>query len=278
MLIMLGILIGARVPLIPAQNPATLSGTIRCGASSGCGSLSYSTPIDAPFSVSAHRTDITAPDIYAFFTAADNGHYQTSVPAVSGSPLATYDLYASGVGYQSTLLVSNFAVQPGQHLHFDGYLQPCGTCLIETATSVTCGSSTVHVGSSTTCSVTVAALGTLSAEIIAWSQTGGTGSVAFPSGDTCALSGASCPITVTGSNVGSVTLQAFYPGDSANDPSQGSFPLTINPTTTTAPLPVGGEMIPINQLRVLMSWLALIAVLSIIPVEILIRRRGIRNN
>jgi hypothetical protein len=107
----------------------------------------------------------------------------------------------------------------------------------ETGVSVGCGSSTIDVGSSTTCTATVSgasAYGSISGEKVTWSQTGGTGSVTFPSGDACLLSSTSCYITVTGSTFGSVTVQASYPGDSNNSPSQGSFPLSISPCATSS--------------------------------------------
>jgi len=46
--------------------------------------------------------------------------------------------------------------------------------------------------------------------------------------------------------------------------------VVVNPAH---PIAVGGEMIPINQAQVLLPWLALIAVLTILFVETLIRRR-----
>lgn len=111
---------------------------------------------------------------------------------------------------------------------------------LTTTTSVNCHASVVGLGSSTTCTATVTgASGSISGETISWSQSGGTGSVTFPSGTTCALSGASCSITVNGASVGSPMLQASYPGDSNNAASSGTFSLTVNPgvttTTTTAP-------------------------------------------
>ena len=97
----------------------------------------------------------------------------------------------------------------------------------KTITSVNCFASTIG-SSSTTCTATVSgASGSISGETITWSQKDGTGSVMFPSGDTCTLSAASCSVTVTGSITGSATVQASYPGDSSNDPSKGTFPLTI---------------------------------------------------
>lgn len=65
-------------------------------------------------------------------------------------------------------------------------------------------------------------------------------------------------------------------GYSRENTNQQSIPyLQIDYAT---PMAVGGEMIPINQLQVLLPWLALIAALSIISVGTLIRRRRTRNN
>lgn len=51
--------------------------------------------------------------------------------------------------------------------------------------------------------------------------------------------------------------------------------VVIDPLTYTAVpgVPVGGEMLPINKVQVMLPWLALISALSIIPIEMLIRRR-----
>jgi len=98
-----------------------------------------------------------------------------------------------------------------------------------TSMSVSCIPSTVSAGGSATCTATLSGFtGSVGGETITWSQTG-TGSITFPSGYTCNLSGASCSVTVTGATAGGVTLQASYPGDPYNIPSSGTFNLTVTP-------------------------------------------------
>jgi hypothetical protein len=104
-----------------------------------------------------------------------------------------------------------------------------------TTTTVTCGS-----GNEALCTATVTGYtGSVSGETISWSQSG-TGSVVFPYGSTCTLSSSgTCSVTVSGVTAGSVTMTAYYPGDSSNAPSfgsatfaavAGSFYITANPT------------------------------------------------
>jgi hypothetical protein len=100
-----------------------------------------------------------------------------------------------------------------------------------TTTTLNCDPSTIDVGSSSSCTATVSgASGSISGEMISWSQSGGTGSVTFPSGSSCALSGTSCSITVMGAGVGGATVQASYPGDlnNHNIASSGTSSLTVD--------------------------------------------------
>ena len=49
------------------------------------------------------------------------------------------------------------------------------------------------------------------------------------------------------------------------------------PTSPPAQIAVGGEILPINQLHVLLPWLALVAVLGVVAVETLVVRRRKKN-
>jgi hypothetical protein len=83
--------------------------------------------------------------------------------------------------------------------------------------SLTCSSTSRDVW---TCTATLKGyFGPVEGETISWTQTKGTGSVAFSS-PTCTLwpgsSGMSCSVTVTGTSRGSATIQAYYAGNSNN--------------------------------------------------------------
>jgi len=99
-----------------------------------------------------------------------------------------------------------------------------------TGTTVSCSKPAVDVSGSTgSCTATVSgASGSISGETITFSQSGGTGSISFPSGTSCNLSGSSCSVTVAGSAAGGVTVQASYPGDAINAASSGTAGLVVN--------------------------------------------------
>jgi len=99
------------------QTTAKIQGTLNCGSKSGCGSVGYQDPIDVPGSVRAHRTDASAVDVNASFTAADHGAFQLEVPP------GTYDLYGAAVGYQTAFL-GTVKVFTGT-IYFSGSLMPC---------------------------------------------------------------------------------------------------------------------------------------------------------
>jgi hypothetical protein len=143
----------------------------------------------------------------------------------------------SGIQSSLTVTIDFGVISPGSVWSMIGdAVQAAAT----TTTTVNCSPSTIDVGSSSSCTATVTgATGTISGETISWSQSGGTGSVSFPSGPTCSLSGASCSITVNGATVGNPTIQASYPRDSSNLASSGTGSLTVNsmlvaPTVTAS--------------------------------------------
>ena len=120
-----------------------------------------------------------------------------------------------------------------------------------TTTSLSCtpptagGLNQFEIGLSWSCTASVSGgKGTISGEAVSFSQTGGTnGSVTFPSPVTCTLSTVGepageqtgCQITVTGSSVGSVTIQAAYVGDTANAGSSGNTTINVMLLTTAVP-------------------------------------------
>jgi len=103
------------------------------------------------------------------------------------------------------------------------------------STSVSCAPASFAVGATSQCTASVSggAGTTRDGETVAFSQTGGSGSVSFSSPATCALSGNSCSVTVTGGSPGPVTIQASYPGDAANAASSGTASVTVTQATTT---------------------------------------------
>jgi hypothetical protein len=98
-----------------------------------------------------------------------------------------------------------------------------------TTTTVSCVPNSFGVGATSSCTATLAGFsGIVTGETITMSKTGGTGSVTFPSGTTCALSaGGTSPVTVNGATLGPVTIQASYPGDANNLASTGSTSITV---------------------------------------------------
>jgi hypothetical protein len=89
--------------------------------------------------------------------------------------------------------------------------------------SVSCEPKDVPVGSSTTC--TVAIKGYFPTGTVTWSQSG-KGLVTLGS-KTCTLVKGSCSVTVTGTTLGKVMIQATYAGDANNESSSGTRNLTV---------------------------------------------------
>jgi len=197
-------------------------------ASSSTVTVSTTNPNDVIFGIVGGGSDVGGG------SAGTSGFTIWSV--FSNPAAAEYDIVSST---QSGLAVTiNFGASPGSNWSMIGdAVQAAAT----TTTTVNCSPTAIDVGgSSSSCTATVTgATGPISGETISWSQSGGTGSVSFPSGPTCSLSGASCSITVNGATVGNPTIQASYPRDSSNLASSGTGSLTVNSMlvapTVTAP-------------------------------------------
>ena len=99
------------------------------------------------------------------------------------------------------------------------------------STSVSCAPASFALGASSQCTATVSGSPiSISGETVAFSQTGGPGSVSFPSPATCALSGNACSVAVTGGSPGQVTIQASYTG--VNPAISGTAGVTVTKATT----------------------------------------------
>src|SRR5208282_398400 len=137
---------------------------------------------------------ISSPTCTATITVPAQGLY-----SVSGS--FTVAGGAAAGTYTVTVTVTSTPVPSFSQSASASFTVPSAT----TTTSVNCGSSAINVGSSTTCTATASgASGTISGEVISWSDAG---SVSFSS-STCSLSGTSCSVTVTGAGVGSASVKA----------------------------------------------------------------------
>ncbi len=146
-------------------------------------------------------------------------------------------------------------------------------CSRTTATVVTPNPSTVTLGNTITYTATVSdtSPGTPSTPTgsVSWNDGGAGGS--FSSSGTCTLSAGSCQIVYRPSAIGSVTITAAYGGDpTPHLPSAGTSRLTV---TYLTPQPVGGEIVPINTLRVLTPWVAVLSILGVVSVHTLVTRR-----
>jgi hypothetical protein len=157
-----------------------------------------------------------------------------SVPANATTGAYTYAFVTGGTGNWTTGAYTVNATWGGpggmaSSITTFNYVAP----LSKTSTTLTCGSPIIF-GSTSTCTLTVGGTsGTVTGETVAISLTGGT-AVTLPSPPTCTLSaGGTCSFRVNGTAVGSVTLNAAYPGDSSNAPSQGTASLVVLAATTT---------------------------------------------
>jgi phosphate transport system substrate-binding protein len=97
-------------------------------------------------------------------------------------------------------------------------------------TTLLCKPASVSSGSPSTCTVTV--IGFQPSGIATISQSAGSGSISGSASCVLAPKGTSttistCTATVTGSNAGSITLKASYPGDSNNAASSGVRPIKV---------------------------------------------------
>ena len=109
---------------------------------------------------------------------------------------------------------------------------------VQSSVALGCSPSTVTVGSSSACTATVT--GYSPTGLVSFLNTGGTARVAVP--PSCTLSAfsqstSSCLVIVTTAGVGSVTIQASYPGDSNNiapaNPSQTTLSVSRSTSTTS---------------------------------------------
>lgn len=193
-----------------------------------------------------------------FVPSSGNPTFSTilTISTSPSTPPGTYSLDIS-LGVTCNCGLSQL---PGANDPFNLIVQPAA---VTTTTSVNCSPSSINVGSSSSCTATVSgASGSINGETISWTQSGGTGSVTFPSGNTCTLSGTSCSVTVTG-DPGVVTLKASYPGDSNNAASSGTFNLTVNSAPPIPEYPFG---------------LAVLVVLMFLAYAVIKRRTGNPKN
>jgi hypothetical protein len=109
--------------------------------------------------------------------------------------------------------------------------------IVTTSTTVSCTPSSFDVGADSSCTATVTDYGgSVSGETITFLRSAGTGSISFPSGDTCTLTlGGTCaaPVTIEGSSSGSVTILATYSGDPNNLGSSGTYTVGVYTSTST---------------------------------------------
>lgn len=201
---------------------ATTGTTVTCGASTlNVGSMMTCT---ATVSDSAFGSTSVTGDTISW-SDAGSVSFSSASCTLSGSSCS---VTVTGTGAGSASVKGAFSGD-GDNDPSSGTF-PISVNAVTTGTSVNCSPSAIDVGGSTSsCTATVSgAQGSISAETITFSQSGGAGTISFPSGSTCNLSGASCMVTVAGTGVGSVTVKASYPGDSNNVASSGTFSLTVN--------------------------------------------------
>jgi nitrous oxidase accessory protein NosD len=97
---------------------------------------------------------------------------------------------------------------------------------LPTSTSIALSVSLVSVGSAVTCTATVSGVNaqTRATGTVTWSTSSITGNF---NQSVCALSSGSCSTTYVDSSPGSVTIAAYYSGDSNYQPSSGNTTLTV---------------------------------------------------
>jgi hypothetical protein len=144
--------------------------------------------------------------------------------SVVGTATCTVTL-APGAGQVGTVTVS--ASYPGDPAH----LSSSGSTMLTVTKAVTKVTVTC---SGQACTATVSGyVGSINGETMTFSQSGGSGTITFPTGTTCILSGSSCFVLVSGTATGSPVVQASYPGDTNNLANTGQLTITIGADTFT---------------------------------------------
>jgi outer membrane protein assembly factor BamB len=166
------------------------------------------------------------------------GLYVYSCPAVAGGVVYVGsqddDLYAlnattgaliwkykTGSDVYSSPAVANGFVYVGSG---DDNVYAFGS--LPTSTTITLSVSLAYVGSAVNCTATVSGVnaGTSASGTVTWSTSSSTGHFSTP---VCTLSSGSCYTIYNDSFPGSVTIAAYYSGDSNYQPSSGSVTLTV---------------------------------------------------
>ena len=97
--------------------------------------------------------------------------------------------------------------------------------IVSSVTTLSCTNAPI-VGAPSTCTATVS--GYNPSGTVSWSQAAGPGSVTFSPASCTLSSSGQCQVTVTGTSVGSVTLEAIYSGDLNNFLSSGTLVIKVN--------------------------------------------------
>jgi len=145
------------------------------------------------------------------------GSYGGYVYCLNATTGALVWRYTTGGYVDSSPAVVNGVVYIGSE---NGKIYAFGS--VQSSTSVTCSPNPAHVGSSVTCTATVS--GSNPTGTITWSTSSIGGSF---SQSVCTLSNGTCSTTYTDNFTGSVTIAAYYSGDSNNMPSSGSTTLLV---------------------------------------------------
>ena len=178
----------------------------------------------------------------------------------TGSLTYSYDTFttSSGVKYSCSAGCTGTALVTADtsFVFTAGY----AASVTSTTTSVGCTDPDIKVGSTTPCGATVTGYTeSMAGELVTFSQSGGAGTISFPSGDTCKLitftpstggssiTGCGAPVTVEGGSPGRVTLEASYPGDSSNPASKGTTSLTVTSALSVGALSATHNPVDVGQ-------------------------------
>ena len=181
---------------------ATLS-----GASSGCGG-------SITFYTSTSPTCSSGTQVGTSISVTGNKNYGSSSVGPY-SPVGSYYWYAVYSGDSN----NNAATSP------------CETLTVNPAQSTTVVSCPAFtVGQSTTCTATVTTGYGTPTGSVSFGTSDGTGSFTVSS---CTLSAGTCGVTYTDTSAGTPTVTATYGGNTNNQGSHGTTPVTVNPVTPT---------------------------------------------